>query len=246
MRIMESIWSWISVHMTQDVLFNVFITFASIVFIIVYSRIFLRIGPERLSRIIRMLISPQSYYVRSERDSAFDIDRIREVREKRTKKLRTAIINGAKNNILNNLADVCSLMDGLSGSRHIDLTAKRARARYELQSLLLEVLAGEQADLQADDRSIVPKLQSFIAEQDHGDSYAELPDRERSVFQDLSGFIKSCDSENSNRKLGELASIIMTRDDDIARLQSANRTTLWLTVFGFISSIVFGLLAVFK
>jgi len=243
--LLSSAQRWVSGQGLQGLLLNALLVVATVAFLWVYLRLLTRFAPDFV-RVLRSFLNGPRSYERYQSIGSMDIDKMREDNEKRTNKLRAAIMNGVKNGALQNLSDVCSLFDGLPGPRSADAPVKRARARRVLQAMILDALAGEQPELQPDDALVIPKLQAFVAEKDHGDPYADLPDRERSVFQDLAAFVSASDADNSVRKLGELASIFMTRDDDIARLQSANRTTLWLTVFGFMSSVVFGLIAILK
>jgi hypothetical protein len=88
------------------------------------------------------------------------------------------------------------------------------------------------------------KITEFINNNEEISPYDYLPFTERTIFTDISAFIDDQDVASTKRKICELASLIIARNEELYRLYRRNRWTTFISVVGLILTVAFGLTAI--
>jgi hypothetical protein len=90
------------------------------------------------------------------------------------------------------------------------------------------------------------RISSFITANEITSPYADLPDVERNLVNDIAALSQGEQRDEVTRKLAELASVIQIREDRLTRLQSINRWSVPLALMGLALTFIFGSLALFR
>jgi hypothetical protein len=90
------------------------------------------------------------------------------------------------------------------------------------------------------------RISSFITANENTSPYADLPDVERNLVNDIAALSQGDQRDEVTRKLAELASVIQIREDRLARLHSINRWSVPLALMGLVLTFILGSLALFR
>jgi|WetSurMetagenome_2_1015567.scaffolds.fasta_scaffold853495_1 hypothetical protein len=90
------------------------------------------------------------------------------------------------------------------------------------------------------------RISSFITANENTSPYADLPDVERNLVNDIAALSQGDQRDEVTRKLAELASVIQIREDRLTRLKSINRWSVPLALMGLALTFIFGSLALFR
>jgi hypothetical protein len=90
------------------------------------------------------------------------------------------------------------------------------------------------------------RISSFITANENTSPYADLPDVERNLVNDIAALSQGDQRDDVTRKLAELASVIQIREDHLTRLKSINRWSVPLALMGLALTFIFGSLALFR
>lgn len=181
----------------------------------------------------------------------------KEARRGNRKAFYRVLKSGLKANTINSLSDVVNLYRGVSGESLEDLSYHR-----DLGILLREFLVDlvsrkfvngkDDSDLKIDfdDDKLISdwksRIDTYINKIDGISPYADLPDAERNLLNDISSSIDVDQAKRINSKLLELAGLIKSKNNDLIYSKKVNRWTVPLTVIGVVLTLFFGVIALYK
>ena len=173
--------------------------------------------------------------------------RFREFRVKRRRLFFKAMIEGLRNDCINDMDDVVDIYRGvfpalptMDDSRH-GLSRQLREFLVELVSKRLEP-ASDDAVVQA----WKERVSEFIRISDAKAPFIDLPPYERNVLDDLSGYIDAGSAAGSHRKLMELGGLLRARIDVLNRIRGVNRWSIGVSIAGLALTILFGTFAIVK
>lgn len=112
----------------------------------------------------------------------------------------------------------------------------------EILAKLVSREVGQDMD-SAQINKIKQKISEFIATNESISPFADLPDTERNIINDLSSYNKLGDRKSIDRKINELSSVIITRYEQQKKIESLNRWSIPLAVIGAVLTIFFGIMS---
>ncbi|MDD4431772.1 MAG: hypothetical protein PHF61_10280 [Bacteroidales bacterium] len=182
--------------------------------------------------------------------------RERENKKRNKKAFYRAFKAGLNNNTIKSFDDLKNLYLGISGKSKEDLEYYRDLTTL-LREFLVDITSLNPAickndpdlNIEFDEKKIADwnaKISTYIKTIDELAPYADLPNAERNILNDISCCIGSTQEKIISSKLLELAGIIKTRNDDLNWSKKINRWTIPLTIVGVILTVIFGILALMK
>ena len=138
------------------------------------------------------------------------LGKIKARRLERKKVFINTFIKGISDNTIANSTDLLNIYSGITKLSPEDLTNRQDLNKW-LRETLARLINKEVGQDLAQDKviEIKDKITNFIKENETTNPYADLPDTERNILNDLSAFNKLGDQNSINRKLGELSSVII-------------------------------------
>ncbi len=175
----------------------------------------------------------------------FGINRRRQ--DERRASMRKMLTKGLETGAISSLDDVVNLYKGAMRLSSDDLTYRSGVSSY-LRDYLVELVSGrsgteDSADAIQQSKGLVTK---WLAENDQSAPFADVPDVERHLIEDIASFLASSDRDGVLRKLDQLASSVTIREQDYQRIHQSNRWSVPLAAFGLFLTIVFGVIAIIK
>lgn len=148
-------------------------------------------------------------------------------------------------NTIANSTDLLNIYSGITKLSPEDLTNRQDLNKW-LRETLARLINKEVGQDLAQDKviEIKDKITNFIKENETTNPYADLPDTERNIINDLSAFNKLGDQNSINRKLGELSSVIITRYEQQKKIENLNKWSIPLAIIGMVLTIIFGVLSI--
>jgi hypothetical protein len=175
------------------------------------------------------------HFLRRNRSRAFE----------RRDQLFEALTHGLKNGAVRSFDELVNIYKGVWDLGSEDLTYRAGLSR-RLRQFLVRLVSGE---IKTDEDQLTQwkdKISEFIRQNDAASPYADLPAVERGIISDISAFLAANDTAAIARKLGELASTIQAREDDMQRVRSMNRWSVPLAIVGLVLTIVFGVVSIIR
>lgn len=119
---------------------------------------------------------------------------------------------------------------------------------YSLAPLLEDYLVylvylGERGSQESQLSQRYQLIKDIIASENADKPFADIPEEERRLLIAMSGAIQHNDKGAISFNLNELSSVISTRSRDYERVLSANRWMRPLTILALVTSVIFGMLA---
>ncbi|MBD3257549.1 hypothetical protein GF377_03875 [candidate division GN15 bacterium] len=175
----------------------------------------------------------------------FFIRRRRMEHQEKKHRFFQAIRQGLNKHAVNNINDLVNIYRGVNN--HTDEEMQyRSGMNHWLREFLVEILAPKgKADVSGPTMVEWKELVTdFIAKNEEISPYADLPQVERNILNDISDSLRRRDTSTVSRKMKELAAAIQARADDLNRLKRSNRWSVGLAIAGLILTVTFGLSAV--
>ena len=169
------------------------------------------------------------------------LGKIKARRLERKKVFINTFIKGISDNTIANSTDLLNIYSGITKLSPEDLT-NRQDLNKGLRETLARLINKEVGQDLAQDKviEIKDKITNFIKENETTNPYADLPDTERNILNDLSAFNKLGDQNSINRKLGELSSVI----EQQKKIENLNKWSIPLAIIGMVLTIIFGVLSI--
>ena len=163
------------------------------------------------------------------------LGKIKARRLERKKVFINTFIKGISDNTIANSTDLLNIYSGITKLSPEDLTNRQDLNKW-LRETLARLINKEVGQDLAQDKviEIKDKITNFIKENETTNPYADLPDTERNILNDLSAFNKLGDQNSINRKLGELSSVIITRYEQQKKIENLNKWYIPLAIIGMI------------
>ena len=173
------------------------------------------------------------------------LGKIKARRLERKKVFINTFIKGISDNTIANSTDLLNIYSGITKLSPEDLTNRQDLNKW-LRETLARLINKEVGQDLAQDKviEIKDKITNFIKENETTNPYADLPDTERNILNDLSAFNKLGDQNSINRKLGELSSVIITRYEQQKKIANLNKWSSPLAIIGMVLTIIFGVLSI--
>lgn len=171
----------------------------------------------------------------------------RERRNQKKEKFFACITHALMSESLRTQDDIINLYKGVNSLSSEDLTYKAGLSRW-LREYLVELVSNNLKE-ELDSESIISfkkAISDFIEKNDQTSPFADLPVAERNMISDIAAFLETKDTEAIRRKLGELASSIQARSDDLDKVKNINRWSVPLAVVGLVLTAIFGIISLFK
>lgn len=173
---------------------------------------------------------------------------LKRTRERRINRKNTFIetfLNGLNENTITNTEDLLNVYSGITNLSTEDLSNKQDLNKW-LREILAKLINKEVgADYNAEQRLLIKdKITSFLKINETTSPYADLPETERNIINDLSTYNKAGDKESISRKISELSSVIITRHEQQVKIENLNKWSIPLAVIGLILTIIFGILSI--
>ena len=169
------------------------------------------------------------------------LGKIKARRLERKKVFINTFIKGISDNTIANSTDLLNIYSGITKLSPEDLTNRQDLNKWLRETLarLINKEVGQDLVIEIKD-----KITNFIKENETTNPYADLPDTERNILNDLSAFNKLGDQNSINRKLGELSSVIITRYEQQKKIENLNKWSIPLAIIGMVLTIIFGVLSI--
>lgn len=174
---------------------------------------------------------------------------LRKSRERRAAKKKSffeTAIQGLLDGTIESSEDLTNVYKGVTDLSSEDLTYRAGLNRW-LRQILSQLIArkiGE--DLEVNKvNDLKKKINDFIKANERASPFADLPDTERNMLNDVRTYSAAGDKESVERKITELSSVIQTRYEDQKKLEAQNRWSIPLAVIGLVLTVLFGVLSIF-
>jgi hypothetical protein len=151
-------------------------------------------------------------------------------------------------NSLNTNQDLINLYKGVCKLSPEDLSYRSGLTRW-LREFIVDLYDRKYIySLKVDQVThLTERVSEYIASNETASPYADLPDVERNIINDIAALCSVLDrKDEALRKLGELASVIQIREDGLTKLRNANRWAVRFTVTGAVLVGIFGFVSLFK
>lgn len=175
---------------------------------------------------------------------SFLLKKVKAKRLERKNKFIDTFIKGISENTIENSNDLLNVYSGITNLSPEDLNNKQGLNKWlrEILAKLVSREVGQDMD-SAQINKIKQKISEFIATNESISPFADLPDTERNIINDLSSYNKLGDRESIDRKINELSSVIITRYEQQKKIESLNRWSIPLAVIGAVLTIFFGIMS---
>lgn len=175
---------------------------------------------------------------------SFLLKKVKARRLERKNKFIDTFIKGISENTIENSNDLLNVYSGITNLSPEDLNNKQGLNKWlrEILAKLVSREVGQDMD-SAQINKIKQKISEFIATNESISPFADLPDTERNIINDLSSYNKLGDRESIDRKINELSSVIITRYEQQKKIESLNRWSIPLAVIGAVLTIFFGIMS---
>jgi len=161
-------------------------------------------------------------------------------------KFNKVLLQGLKSNSVKSIDDVIHLCKGLSGSDLEDVNYRNELSKL-LRKFYVKMISHELGE-SVPEESILSwkeKISEFTRINDKMFPFADLPAAERSILNDMSSFVDNGDKESIRRKIAELAGMIQTKSERLAKAEDTNNWAVPLAASGLVLTIFFGIIAIF-
>lgn len=156
------------------------------------------------------------------------------------KLFENSLYNGLKLSTINNINDVKNVY---VGSGYSSKTDDQEYAITKLLKIFIVDLLSEKFEAnQQEINEWKNKITDFIVKFEEISPYEDLPLYEKNILNDIDSYIELNDKVAINRKIGELAGVIKTRQEHLNKLENSSKTSNTVAVIGIALTIVFGLL----
>ena len=175
---------------------------------------------------------------------SFLLKKVKAKRLERKNKFIDTFIKGISENTIENSNDLLNVYSGITNLSPEDLNNKQGLNKWlrEILAKLVSREVGQDMD-SAQINKIKQKISEFIATNESISPFADLPDTERNIINDLSSYNKLGDRKSIDRKINELSSVIITRYEQQKKIESLNRWSIPLAVIGAVLTIFFGIMS---
>ena len=175
---------------------------------------------------------------------SFLLKKVKAKRLERKNKFIDTFIKGISENTIENSNDLLNVYSGITNLSPEDLNNKQGLNKW-LREILAKLVSREvgQDMGSAQINKIKQKISEFIATNESISPFADLPDTERNIINDLSSYNKLGDRKSIDRKINELSSVIITRYEQQKKIESLNRWSIPLAVIGAVLTIFFGIMS---
>lgn len=170
---------------------------------------------------------------------------IRKRKAERRNKFINTCINGFIDNTIMDIDDIINIYSGITHHSTEDLTYKMELNRY-LREIIAKLINKEYTKTLSNEQilSIKDKINSIIKKNEESNPYADLPNPERGIINDISTYNIHSDNKSIERKLKELSSVIITRNEQQKKVEAQNKWSIPLSVIGMILTILFGIISI--
>lgn len=177
--------------------------------------------------------------------ATFVLKRIRERRIKRKNTFIETFIVGVSDNTIENSEDLLNIYSGITNLSTEDLTSKQDLNKW-LREILAKLINKEVGkDFTVEHTiAIKSKITEFIKQNETISPFADLPDTERNIINDISTYNRAGDKESVSRKINELSSVIITRHEQQKKIEAANKWSIPLAIIGLVLTVIFGILSI--
>ena len=171
---------------------------------------------------------------------------MRNSRVEEEKKFINALSTGITNGVITEFSDVVNIYKGVRKATSGNDENSKARLATWLRAYLLSELESS-TEISNTDQMIATKNQvtAFIEKAEKESPHALLPDLERNVIRDIESYLGANDNSSVKRKIGELSTAIQIREEALGSLQSTTKWSVPLSIFGFVLTVIFGILSIF-
>ena len=154
-----------------------------------------------------------------------------------------ALTTGFKSGNINSLEDIKNLFKGSSGTSIIEAETG-SRFSMWLREFIVDLIA-EKTEV---DKNNIGTTKEFLSKalDDHErqSPFANLPELERNILNDVDEFVSASNPDSARRKLQELTTAIVAREEELSCLRSSNKWSVPLAIAGVILTMTFGILSI--
>lgn len=160
------------------------------------------------------------------------------------------LIGGLRSGMINTMEDVINVYKATFDLSTEDLEFRYSLSKYLRRTLIIILNRKNKFGGDEVDNNIVAewkdKITEFISYTEKTSPYADLPVSERNILNDISEFMINNNMEASKRKLEELVSLILARNETLKKITDINKWTVPLSIIGVVLTIIFGFISIFK
>lgn len=169
----------------------------------------------------------------------------RKRRNERKNKFIYTCINGFIDNTIMDIDDIINIYSGITRHSTEDLTYKIELNRC-LREIIAKLINKEYTKSLSNEQilSIKDKINSIIKKNEESNPFADLPNPERGIINDISTYNSHGDNKSIERKLKELSSVIITRNEQQKRVEAQNKWSIPLSIIGVILTVLFGIISI--
>lgn len=167
--------------------------------------------------------------------------RIKDRKDKEEKKFLGILENAIKNGLISEFSDVEDIYKGIKNVSGSGDELNRVRLAKWLRIFLLNIYENESSSENA--IKLKQSIKNFVEAAETISPHSELPSLERSLIRDIEKYLIAADFENSQRKLKEIVTSIIIREESVMRLKGIAKWSIPLSVIGLILTVTFGILS---
>lgn len=161
--------------------------------------------------------------------------------EKEVDKFSNVLLQGLRLGTINNLNDVYNIYKGIN-----DYELVNENYRYSLNKSLRKFLVKIQTEKlegikEEQIKEWKNKVDEFIKKNEELSPFAELPQAERNIMNDILAYLDKNDTDSIRRKIMELSNSIQIRKEQIDKIDKQNKWSVPLAVIGLVLTIFFGI-----
>lgn len=170
-------------------------------------------------------------------------------RDRRKRRFFEALTEGLLTGAISTTEDLHDLYRGVINQADQTKTQLHGLNRW-LREFMIELLTAKHAGGKKIDSAMLNEwkevISGFIRFNEKMSPYADLPDAERSILNDITSFVEKDDPESVLRKLTELAGVVQARNDAVSRLRTSNFWSFGFAIVGAVLTVVFGVISIVK
>jgi hypothetical protein len=171
------------------------------------------------------------------------LKRIFERRSQAKKAFYSALIAGFNSENITSLEDIKNLFKGSSGTSIIEAETG-SRFSMWLREFIVDLIAEKTEVNQSNIGTTKEFLSKALDEHERQSPFANLPELERNILNDVDEFVSASNPDSARRKLQELTTAIVAREEELSSLRSSNKWSVPLAIAGVILTVIFGIVSI--
>ncbi len=169
--------------------------------------------------------------------------RISEKRSRAKTAFYSALVAGFKSGNITSLEDLKNLFKGSYGTGVIEAETG-SRFSMWLREFIVELVAEKTKVDESDISKIKEFLSKALEDHERQSPYAVLPELERNILNDVDEFVNAGSPDSAKRKLQELTTAIVAREEELSSLRNSNKWSVPIAIAGVILTVTFGIISI--